>query len=155
MRGESSATGRARLHWRVAEELQRVDPLRVREIADHYACGAAVGDLRTVAQAAINAAHSSISSTAFEEAASHARAALTALDRTTDELELRFEALRSTATQLVGRDEELDLLRRRWEQAKTGEGRVVLISGDAGIGKSRLAAAVDEATEDQPRTRLR
>jgi class 3 adenylate cyclase len=67
----------------------------------------------------------------------------------------RFEALRSTATQLVGRDEELDLLRRRWEQAKTGEGRVVLIPGDAGIGKSRLAAAVDEATEDEPRTRLR
>ena len=66
-----------------------------------------------------------------------------------------FEALRSTATQLVGRDEELDLLRRRWEQAKTGEGRVVLISGEAGIGKSRLAAAVDEATEDKPRTRLR
>ena len=67
----------------------------------------------------------------------------------------RFEALRSTATQLVGRDEELDLLRRRWEQAKTGEGRVVLISGEAGIGKSRLAAAIDEATDDKPRTRLR
>jgi hypothetical protein len=47
----------------------------------------------------------------------------------------RFEALRSIATQLVGRDEELDLLRRRWEQAKTSEGRVVLISGEPGIGK--------------------
>jgi class 3 adenylate cyclase len=67
----------------------------------------------------------------------------------------RFEALRSTATQLVGRDEELDLLLRRWEQAKSSEGRVVLISGEAGIGKSRLAAAVDETTEDEPRTRLR
>jgi predicted ATPase len=67
----------------------------------------------------------------------------------------RFEALRSAATPLVGRDEELDLLRRRWEQAKTSEGRVVLISGEPGIGKSRLAAAVYEATEDEPRTRLR
>jgi class 3 adenylate cyclase/predicted ATPase len=67
----------------------------------------------------------------------------------------RFEALRSTATQLVGRDEELDLLRRRWERAKASEGRVVLISGEAGIGKSRLATAVFEATEDEPRTRLR
>jgi class 3 adenylate cyclase len=67
----------------------------------------------------------------------------------------RFEALRSAGTPLVGRDEELDLLRRRWEQAKMSEGRVVLISGEPGIGKSRLAAAVDEATEAEPRTRLR
>ena len=54
----------------------------------------------------------------------------------------RFEALRSGETPLVGRDEELDLLVRRWEQAKTGEGRVVLISGEPGIGKSRLTAAL-------------
>jgi transcriptional regulator with AAA-type ATPase domain len=47
------------------------------------------------------------------------------------------EALRSGATPLVGRDEELELLIRRWEQAKSGEGRVVLISGEPGIGKSR------------------
>ena len=47
----------------------------------------------------------------------------------------RFEALRSGATPLVGRDEELELLIRRWEQAKSGEGRVVLISGEPGIGK--------------------
>jgi AAA ATPase domain len=67
----------------------------------------------------------------------------------------RFEALRSVATPLVGRDEELDLLRRRWDQAKTSEGRVVLISGEPGIGKSRLAAAIYEATEGEPRTRLR
>src|SRR5215471_19320692 len=50
----------------------------------------------------------------------------------------RFEALRSEATPLVGRDEELDLLLRRWQQAKAGEGRVVLISGEPGIGKSRI-----------------
>ena len=53
----------------------------------------------------------------------------------------RFEALRSEATPLVGRDEELELLLRRWQQAKAGEGRVVLISGEPGIGKSRLTAA--------------
>jgi hypothetical protein len=41
----------------------------------------------------------------------------------------RFEALRSEGTPLIGRDEELDLLLRRWQQAKTGEGRVVLVSG--------------------------
>jgi class 3 adenylate cyclase len=67
----------------------------------------------------------------------------------------RFEALRSAATPLVGREEELDLLRRRWERTKTSEGRVVLLSGEPGIGKSRLAAAIDEATNDEPRTRLR
>jgi hypothetical protein len=67
----------------------------------------------------------------------------------------RFEALRSVATPLVGREEELDLLRRRWERAKTSEGRVVLISGEPGIGKSRLTAAIYQATEDEPRTRLR
>ena len=58
----------------------------------------------------------------------------------------RFEALRSGATPLVGRDEELELLIRRWEQAKSGEGRVVLISGEPGIGKSRLTAALSEAS---------
>jgi class 3 adenylate cyclase/predicted ATPase len=67
----------------------------------------------------------------------------------------RFEALRSEATPLVGRDEELDLLARRWHQAKTGEGRVVLISGEPGIGKSRLTAALLQAIEGEPLTRLR
>src|SRR5215467_8239509 len=56
----------------------------------------------------------------------------------------RFEALRSETTPLVGRDEELDLLLRRWQQAKTGEGRVMLVSGEPGIGKSRLTAALSE-----------
>src|SRR5216683_3979078 len=67
----------------------------------------------------------------------------------------RFEALRSGATPLVGRGEELDLLVRRWEQAKTGEGRVVLLSGEPGIGKSRLTAALYERIAGEPHTRLR
>jgi class 3 adenylate cyclase/tetratricopeptide (TPR) repeat protein len=67
----------------------------------------------------------------------------------------RYEALRSGTTPLVGRDEEIDLLLRRWEQAKTGEGRVVLISGEPGLGKSRLTAALAERIEAGPHTRLR
>jgi len=67
----------------------------------------------------------------------------------------RFEALRSQAAPLVGRDEELDLLLRRWRQAKAGEGQVVLISGEPGIGKSRLTAALAQRIESEPHTRLR
>jgi predicted ATPase len=67
----------------------------------------------------------------------------------------RFEALRSGETPLVGRDEELDLLLRRWQQAQAGEGRVVLISGEPGIGKSRLTAALSERLAGEPHTRLR
>src|SRR5271166_770174 len=67
----------------------------------------------------------------------------------------RFEALRSGETPLVGRDEELDLLLRRWMQAKSGEGRVVLISGEPGIGKSRLTAGLSEHIGNEPHTRLR
>jgi class 3 adenylate cyclase/predicted ATPase len=70
-------------------------------------------------------------------------------------VESRFEALRSGTTPLVARDEELDLLLRRWQQAKTGEGRVVLLSGEPGIGKSRLTAALVERIEGEPHTRLR
>jgi class 3 adenylate cyclase len=66
----------------------------------------------------------------------------------------RFEALRSEATPLIGRDEELDLLQRRWRQAKAGEGRVVLVSGEPGIGKSRLTAALSQAIQSEPHTRL-
>src|SRR3954451_22330923 len=67
----------------------------------------------------------------------------------------RFEALRPGTTPLVGRGEEVELLTRRWQQAKTGEGRVVLISGEPGIGKSRLTAALSERIEDGPHTRVR
>jgi tetratricopeptide (TPR) repeat protein len=67
----------------------------------------------------------------------------------------RFEALRSGTTALIGRDEEVELLLRRWGQAKTGEGRVMLISGEPGIGKSRLTAALSEHIGTDPHTRLR
>jgi class 3 adenylate cyclase/predicted ATPase len=67
----------------------------------------------------------------------------------------RFEALRSGETPLVGREEEVELLVRRWEQAKSGEGRVVLISGEPGIGKSRLTVVLSEHIGGEPHTRLR
>ena len=60
-------------------------------------------------------------------------------------VEGRFEAFHESGlTELVGREEELELLLRRWSKAKTGEGQVVLLSGEAGIGKSRLTAALLE-----------
>ena len=67
----------------------------------------------------------------------------------------RFEALRSEATPLVGRNEELDLLLRRWQQAKAGDGRVVLLCGEPGIGKSRLSAALSQRIQGDPHIRLR
>jgi class 3 adenylate cyclase len=69
--------------------------------------------------------------------------------------ESRFEALRATATPLVGRDEELAMLGRRWHQAKSGEGCVVLLSGEPGIGKSRLAQTLIDRLAGEPHTRLR
>ena len=71
-------------------------------------------------------------------------------------VESRFEALHASGlTELVGREEELDALLRRWSKAKSGEGQVVLLSGEAGIGKSRLAAALLERIATEPHTRLR
>jgi predicted ATPase len=71
-------------------------------------------------------------------------------------VESRFEALHATdLTALVGREEEAELLLRRWSRAKTGEGQVVLISGEAGIGKSRLTAAFQERIQGDPHTHLR
>ena len=71
-------------------------------------------------------------------------------------MESRFEALHASGlTELVGREEEIELLLRRWSKAKTGEGQVVLLSGEAGIGKSRLTAALLERLAAEPHTRLR
>ena len=68
----------------------------------------------------------------------------------------RFEAQHAgNLTPLVGREEELELLLRRWRQAASGEGRVVLVSGEPGIGKSRLIAEVVERLKAEPHTRLR
>ncbi len=70
--------------------------------------------------------------------------------------ESRFEAMHGRElTPLVGRDEELALLQRRWQQAKAGEGRVVVLIGEPGIGKSRLAQAMLEEVAGEPYTRLR
>jgi class 3 adenylate cyclase/predicted ATPase len=71
-------------------------------------------------------------------------------------VESRFDALHEGAlTSLVGREEELELLFRRWSRAKVGEGQVVLLSGEAGIGKSRLIVGLLEELAREPHTRLR
>src|SRR3954465_13831006 len=67
----------------------------------------------------------------------------------------RFEALHGTITPLVGRDEEMELLLRRWVQAKAGSGKGVLMSAEPGVGKSRLAEALAERIAAEPHVRLR
>src|SRR5262249_25138731 len=67
----------------------------------------------------------------------------------------RFEALRSGTTLLVGRDQELELLLSRWRQAREGQGRVTLVSGEPGIGKSRLMEALSGQIATEPHIRLR
>jgi class 3 adenylate cyclase/tetratricopeptide (TPR) repeat protein len=67
----------------------------------------------------------------------------------------QFEALGSGGTPLVGRNEETELLLRRWAQAKAGSGRVVLISAEPGVGKSRLVEALAERIATEPHVRLR
>jgi len=67
-----------------------------------------------------------------------------------------IRALHSAAlTPLVGREEELDLLLRRWRRATSGEGQVVLLSGEPGIGKSRIIVALQERLQGEPHLTLR
>ena len=70
------------------------------------------------------------------------------------QIDSRFEALRTDNLPLVDRTEELDLLLRRWEQAKAGEGRVVLITGEPGIGKSRLVVGLEHRIKQVRRMRF-
>jgi class 3 adenylate cyclase/predicted ATPase len=71
-------------------------------------------------------------------------------------VESRFEALRTVRmTPLVGRDDEIELLMRRWSRAKEGEGQIVLLAGEPGVGKSRVAEAISERLGSQPHRRLR
>jgi class 3 adenylate cyclase/predicted ATPase len=68
----------------------------------------------------------------------------------------RFEALRGSAlSPLIGRDEEIDLLLRRWSRVKAGHGQIVLVSGEAGLGKSRITAELAERLRAEPHLRLR
>ncbi len=74
----------------------------------------------------------------------------------TSGIDSRFEALRtSSLTPLVGREDELDLLARRWRRVKAGDGQIVLLSGEPGIGKSRILAAFEESLQAEPHIRLR
>src|SRR5262249_24559207 len=68
----------------------------------------------------------------------------------------RFEALRGEVlTPFLARDEEIELLLRRWQRAIAGEGSVVLLSGEAGIGKSRLVSVLHDRLAGEAHTRLR
>ena len=67
------------------------------------------------------------------------------------EAQNRFDvSVQKGLTPLVGREEESELLHRRWERAKAGEGQVILLSGEAGIGKSRLVQVLREQIADEP-----
>ncbi|MEM5300159.1 AAA family ATPase [Burkholderia sp. JPY481] len=71
-------------------------------------------------------------------------------------VESRFEALHATAlTPIVGREEEIELLLNQWQRAKSGKAQVVLLSGEPGIGKSRLTTALEERLQFEPHDRLR
>src|SRR5262245_17896631 len=70
-------------------------------------------------------------------------------------IESRYEALRRGQLSFVNRTEELELLLRRWDQAKSGEGRVLLLTGEPGIGKSRLIAALEQYIAPGPNRSLR
>jgi tetratricopeptide (TPR) repeat protein len=73
----------------------------------------------------------------------------------TSSIDSRFEALRTSTVPLVGRDEEVELLTRRWRRATTADGCVVLISGEPGIGKSHLAQTIMDILGAESHIRLR
>ncbi len=70
--------------------------------------------------------------------------------------ESRFEAHRASwQLPLIGREQELELLLERWRRTTAGEGQMVLLSGEAGIGKSRIAQELLDVISDQPHFRIR
>jgi class 3 adenylate cyclase/predicted ATPase len=72
------------------------------------------------------------------------------------QMESRFAAHQGdVVAPIVGRDQELGLLLERWAQAQAGEGQAVLLTGEAGIGKSRVTEALLEAAQEFPHTRVR
>ena len=72
------------------------------------------------------------------------------------DVESRFHATRGKAlSQFVGRNSEIGILLDRWELAKSGQGQAVFVSGEAGIGKSRLLEALMERVQDEPHESIR
>lgn len=72
----------------------------------------------------------------------------------TSAAESRFKALHAGTTTLVGREAEIDLLKRYWRSVKDGETRVVQVSAEAGLGKSHLVATFGEQLRTEPHTIL-
>ena len=70
-------------------------------------------------------------------------------------VESRFEARTTGLTPLVGREQEVALLHDRWRRASNGGGQTVLLSGEPGIGKSRIVRTICERVEAEPHLRLR
>jgi class 3 adenylate cyclase/ABC-type transport system involved in cytochrome c biogenesis ATPase subunit len=72
------------------------------------------------------------------------------------DVESRFDATRGRSlSQFVGRNSEIGILLDRWELAKSGQGQAVFVSGEAGIGKSRLLEALVERIQDEPHEPIR
>jgi len=70
--------------------------------------------------------------------------------------ESRFESSnREKLTPLIGRDEELQILKRRWDLSKSGKGQIVFVTGEPGIGKSRIIQALRESASSDAMTRVR
>jgi class 3 adenylate cyclase/tetratricopeptide (TPR) repeat protein len=73
----------------------------------------------------------------------------------TSGVESRFQARHRTIPSLIGREEEIALLSSRWRHAVQGEGRIVVLSGEPGIGKSHIARAFEERVASEPSKLLR